>query len=184
MNQFLASGAATVVVLLFAATSATATALPIRIDACTSSPCNNQGGSVDVSLSALMADNALYYRGNLEILRRHIDDESIDLVYLDPPFNYKVSMLRALNCIPIVGTNQEIGGSSICIERRSNRIHLPSPNSNIVSHREASVRLIFKKDRAIGQVICTHEKSASSNRTGTHDGPSSINHVITHSDGR
>ena len=50
MNQFLASGAATVLVLLFAVTSATATALPIRIDACTSSPCNHEGGSVDVSL--------------------------------------------------------------------------------------------------------------------------------------
>lgn len=29
----------------------------------------------------------LYYGDNLEILRRHIRDESIDLVYLDPPFN-------------------------------------------------------------------------------------------------
>jgi site-specific DNA-methyltransferase (adenine-specific) len=31
--------------------------------------------------------NALYYGDNLEILRRHISDESVDLVYLDPPFN-------------------------------------------------------------------------------------------------
>jgi DNA modification methylase len=34
-----------------------------------------------------MAENALYYGDNLEILRRYIDDESVDLVYLDPPFN-------------------------------------------------------------------------------------------------
>lgn len=34
-----------------------------------------------------MTDNLLYYGDNLEVLRRHIDDESIDLVYLDPPFN-------------------------------------------------------------------------------------------------
>jgi len=29
----------------------------------------------------------LYYGDNLEILRRYIEDESVDLVYLDPPFN-------------------------------------------------------------------------------------------------
>jgi site-specific DNA-methyltransferase (adenine-specific) len=33
--------------------------------------------------------NVLYYGDNLEILRHHIPDESVDLVYLDPPFNSK-----------------------------------------------------------------------------------------------
>jgi site-specific DNA-methyltransferase (adenine-specific) len=32
-------------------------------------------------------ENTLYYGDNLDVLRRHIDDESVDLVYLDPPFN-------------------------------------------------------------------------------------------------
>jgi DNA modification methylase len=32
-------------------------------------------------------ENTLYYGDNLDILRRYIKDESIDLVYLDPPFN-------------------------------------------------------------------------------------------------
>lgn len=31
--------------------------------------------------------NALYYGDNLEILRAHIANESVDLIYLDPPFN-------------------------------------------------------------------------------------------------
>lgn len=31
--------------------------------------------------------NTLFYGDNLDILREHIDDESVDLVYLDPPFN-------------------------------------------------------------------------------------------------
>ena len=31
--------------------------------------------------------NTLYFGDNLEILRRHIADASVDLVYLDPPFN-------------------------------------------------------------------------------------------------
>lgn len=31
--------------------------------------------------------NALYYGDNLDILRNNIKDESVDLIYLDPPFN-------------------------------------------------------------------------------------------------
>jgi len=31
--------------------------------------------------------NVLYYGDNLEILRKYLPDESIDLIYLDPPFN-------------------------------------------------------------------------------------------------
>ncbi len=34
-----------------------------------------------------MKTNVLYYGDNLDILRRYIPDESVDLVYLDPPFN-------------------------------------------------------------------------------------------------
>jgi site-specific DNA-methyltransferase (adenine-specific) len=31
--------------------------------------------------------NTLYNGNNLDILRRYIEDKSIDLIYLDPPFN-------------------------------------------------------------------------------------------------
>ena len=31
--------------------------------------------------------NELYYGDNLDVLRRYVKDESVDLVYLDPPFN-------------------------------------------------------------------------------------------------
>jgi len=31
--------------------------------------------------------NQLYYGDNLAVLREHIKDETVDLVYLDPPFN-------------------------------------------------------------------------------------------------
>ena len=31
-------------------------------------------------------ENTLYYGDNLDILRRYIKDDSIDLIYLDPPF--------------------------------------------------------------------------------------------------
>ncbi len=35
--------------------------------------------------------NQLYYGDNLDVLRRHVADESVDLVYLDPPFNSNAS---------------------------------------------------------------------------------------------
>ena len=37
------------------------------------------------------SDNLLYYGDNLDVLRRHVKDESVDLVYLDPPFNSNAS---------------------------------------------------------------------------------------------
>jgi site-specific DNA-methyltransferase (adenine-specific) len=39
--------------------------------------------------------NLLYYGDNLDVLRQHVGDESVDLVYLDPPFNSN----RAYNVI-------------------------------------------------------------------------------------
>lgn len=31
--------------------------------------------------------NQLYYGDNLDVLRQYVRDDSVDLVYLDPPFN-------------------------------------------------------------------------------------------------
>ena len=36
---------------------------------------------------AKATENLLYYGDNLDVLKRHIKDESVDLIYLDPPFN-------------------------------------------------------------------------------------------------
>ncbi|MYC34775.1 MAG: hypothetical protein F4X64_16565 [Chloroflexi bacterium] len=35
--------------------------------------------------------NRLYFGDNLDILREHVADESVDLIYLDPPFNSNVN---------------------------------------------------------------------------------------------
>jgi len=35
--------------------------------------------------------NKLYFGDNLDIMREHIADESVDLIYLDPPFNSKAT---------------------------------------------------------------------------------------------
>lgn len=44
-----------------------------------------------VKKSEKKVENTLYYGDNLEVLRKYVADESIDLIYLDPPFNSKAT---------------------------------------------------------------------------------------------
>lgn len=43
--------------------------------------------------------NKLYYGDNLDVLRKHVRDESVDLVYIDPPFNSKRNYNQIYNSI-------------------------------------------------------------------------------------
>lgn len=43
--------------------------------------------------------NQLFYGDNLEVLRRHIKDETVDLCYIDPPFNSKRNYNQIYNNI-------------------------------------------------------------------------------------
>ena len=49
-------------------------------------PCSTEAAR----LASVTEGNVLYYGDNLDVLRRHIRDESVDLVYLDPPFKSNV----------------------------------------------------------------------------------------------
>ena len=40
-----------------------------------------------ITVRSAASPNTLFYGDNLPILADYIDDESVDLVYLDPPFN-------------------------------------------------------------------------------------------------
>jgi DNA modification methylase len=46
-----------------------------------------------------MINNQLFYGDNLEVLRKHIKDESVDLCYIDPPFNSKRNYNQIYNNI-------------------------------------------------------------------------------------
>ncbi|GHT68040.1 restriction endonuclease subunit M [Bacteroidia bacterium] len=46
-----------------------------------------------------MIDNQLYYGDNLDVLRNHIAEESVDLCYIDPPFNSKRNYNQIYNNI-------------------------------------------------------------------------------------
>jgi DNA modification methylase len=43
-----------------------------------------------------MAENRLYYGDNLDILQRYVKDETVDLVYLDPPSNMAKTSLTSV----------------------------------------------------------------------------------------
>ena len=44
-----------------------------------------------------MAPNHLYYGDNLDVLRRHVASGSVDLCYIDPPFNSKRTYFQIYN---------------------------------------------------------------------------------------
>lgn len=46
-----------------------------------------------------MPKNKLYYGDNLEVLRKHVKDETVDLCYIDPPFNSKRNYNQIYNNI-------------------------------------------------------------------------------------
>ena len=49
------------------------------------------GGLAHVLYNWAAMPKTLYYGDNLAVLRDHVPDESVDLVYLDPPFNSNAS---------------------------------------------------------------------------------------------
>jgi 16S rRNA G966 N2-methylase RsmD len=50
---------------------------------------NELAGARHICETDAMEENLLYYGDNLDILRRYVEDESVDLIYLDPPFKYR-----------------------------------------------------------------------------------------------
>ena|ERR1700687_4764653 len=50
-------------------------------------PCAVHGQCTGDTIAGQLDTDLLYHGDNLEILRKYIPDESVDLVYLDPPFN-------------------------------------------------------------------------------------------------
>jgi len=60
--------------------------------------------------------NILYYGDNLDVLRQHVPGESIDLVYLDPPFNSNASYRRGRSQWPRRGRlNWPHPASVVCV---------------------------------------------------------------------
>ncbi len=52
--------------------------------------------------------NALYYGDNLDVLRESIASESVDLIYLDPPFNSQATYNLLFRSPAGVGSQAQI----------------------------------------------------------------------------
>jgi len=73
-------------------TGSTRRCRPIPAESAKVAPSGIIAADVCINPEAVMSpkpitDNTLFYGDNLPILREYIPDESVDLIYLDPPFN-------------------------------------------------------------------------------------------------
>ena len=57
--------------------------------------------------------NTLYFGDNRHVLREHIADESVDLVYLDPPFNSNASYNKLFKAVVSVKAGENVGVAMI-----------------------------------------------------------------------
>jgi 16S rRNA G966 N2-methylase RsmD len=60
---------------------------------------------------------ALYYGDNLQVLRDSIATESVDLIYLDPPFNSKATY--NVGCQGQSGRDRMRGRTAACNQERT-----------------------------------------------------------------
>jgi site-specific DNA-methyltransferase (adenine-specific) len=56
-------------------------------------------GDILIGTNEMADNNFLFYGDNLELLRKHIKDETVDLCYIDPPFNSKRNYNQIYNNI-------------------------------------------------------------------------------------
>jgi hypothetical protein len=81
--------------------------------------------------------NTLFYGYDLHILREHIADHTVDLLYLDPPFNSNATSQRADSPPPLAGevARRAGGGSRAATPRREildgKRLEMPSLNHSV-----------------------------------------------------
>ena len=52
--------------------------------------------------------NKLYYGDNLDVLRKFIRDETVDLCYIDPPFNSKRNYNQIYNIVGKIQTTNNL----------------------------------------------------------------------------
>jgi DNA modification methylase len=107
-----------------------------------------------------MPDNILYYGDNLDILRQHIPDESVDLVYLDPPFNSN----RSYNVLFREATGKSADAQITAFddswhwtESAEETLHdiAESAPAHVVEMMEALVRFVGRNDMSAYLVMMT-----------------------------
>ena len=94
-----------------------------------------------------MRTNVLYYGDNLDILRHeppYIPPESVDLVYLDPPFNSNAAYSVIFKDESGRGSDAQIGGGGIRL----------APTMNVRSIRNAETRVLFPTSSSLTVAEC------------------------------
>lgn len=77
-----------------------------------------------------MKTNVLYYGDNLDIPQRYVPDESVGLVYLDPPFNsnrdYERIQIMSIRELPEEGHKPDLPAFVHSPYPRAERVELPN----------------------------------------------------------
>ena len=85
--------------------------------------------------------NVLYYGDNLDILRRYIKDESVDLIYLDPPLRALKIITSCSKCVMVRGQRHRsvrlkiLGYGTNPQQERFQDHEKKCANANIADHR-------------------------------------------------
>ena len=104
--------------------------------------------------------NTLYYGDNLDVLRRYIADESVDLIYLDPPFNsnrsYNVLFREADGTSPDsqIEAFDDTWHWTTSAERTLREIELSAP-PHVVEMMQAIVSFVGRNDVTAYLVMMT-----------------------------
>ena len=79
--------------------------------------------SLCYALEKMDQKNRLYFGDNLKILRDYVEDASVDLIYLDPPFNssatYNVLSKKGVAQGPLSGPPILMAGGFSSVSRRA-----------------------------------------------------------------
>ncbi len=97
--------------------------------------------------------NSLYYGDNLEVLRKHIRDETVDLCYIDPPFNSKRNYNQIYNNI---GREEDRAQAQAFVDTWTWDAHANECFEQILSNEnrvqtQQSIELIGGLERVLGR---------------------------------
>ena len=97
--------------------------------------------------------NQLYYGDNLDVLRRHFADESVDLIYLDPPFNSE----QNYNVLFTTRAGQEAAAQQKAFEDTWSwdKAAIQSYQDTVVSDRRMCLRPCRHSTSCSGRATCS-----------------------------
>ena len=110
--------------------------------------------------------NKLYYGDNLRIMREYISDESVDLIYLDPPFNSKTTynvLFREKN-----GSDRGVDGYMYFIDyesRQAKKVVIQVKSGHVSAPQIRDLKGAVDREKAVIGVFITLQEPTGPMKT-------------------